>query len=344
MVNLAIIGYGDLARSVYGPTIKALAPQARLAGVVELDSARRHDAETNLPDTPAFSSLADLLAATKVDGVLIATPPTTHADLAVAAFAAGLAVYVEKPLAADEGDGQNIVDAWNRAGTIGMVGFNYRFNSVIRDLHRALAAGEIGPVVAARTQFGLVSDELPPWKQKRASGGGALLDLGSHHIDLLVHLLQAQVQTVSCHLWSDRTEDDNAMLTLTFSSGAVAQIHVSLSSVEADRIEIQGRSGRLIYDRYFSERLQRTGRFSGRIRQQLLINRLVSFVPGRDIREKLRSPLREPSFPRAIGRFVHAIATGAPTHPNTEDGWRCLQVVLAAERSHREGQVQEVRI
>ncbi len=344
MVNLAIVGYGDLARSVYGPAITALAPEVQLAGVVELDSARRRDAEAALPEIPTFASLEGVLSATKVDGVLIATPPTTHADLAVAAFDAGLAVYVEKPLAADEKDGRRIVEAWKRAGTIGMVGFNYRCNSIIRDLRRALADGEIGTVVTARTSFGLAPEELPPWKQRRATGGGALLDLGSHHIDLLMYLFQAPVETVGCHIWSDRTEDDNAVLILTFASGVVAQIHVSSSSVEEDRIEIHGRDGKLIYDRYFSERLQRTGRSSGQVRKQLLINRFMSFVPGRDLPEKLRSPLREPSFPRAIGRFVEAIATGDPKLPDIEDGWRCLQVILAAEQAHREGRVEEVGV
>ena len=342
MVNLGIVGYGDLARLVYGPAITALAPEVQLAGVVELDAARRRDAEVALPEVPTFSSFEDLLSTTKVEGVLIATPPTTHADLSVAAFDAGLAVYVEKPLAADERDGRRIVDAWKRAGTIGMVGFNYRCNSIIRNLREALDDGEIGTVVTARTFFGLAPEELPPWKQKRATGGGALLDLGSHHIDLLMYLLQSPVETVSGHIWSDRTEDDNAALTLTFRSGVVAQTHVSSSSVEEDRIEIRGRDGKLIYDRYFSERLQRTGRSSGQVRKQLLINRFMSFVPGRDLPEKLRSPLREPSFPRAIRRFVEAIAADDPKHPDIEDGWRCLQVILAAERAHREGRVEEV--
>ena len=159
-----------------------------------------------------------------------------------------------------------------------------------------------------------------------------------------MYLFQSPVETVGCHIWSDCTEDDNALLTLTFSSGVAAQIHVSLSSVEADRIEIHGRNGKLIYDRYFSERLQRTGRSSGQIRKQLLINRFMSFVPGPDLREKLRAPLREPSFPRAIRQFVEAIATGKPRHPDIEDGWRCLQVILAAEQSHRENRVQEVHL
>lgn len=343
MVNLAIVGYGDLARSVYEPSIAALAPEVQLAGVVEVDVARRRAAQAAHPNTPTCSSVEELLSRSSIDGVLIATPPTTHADIAVTAFDAGVAVYVEKPLATETDEGRRIVDAWIRSGTVGMVGFNYRFNTMTRHLRQALIAEEVGSLVSARTVFGLVSDEVPLWKQKRATGGGALLDLGSHHIDLLMHLFQADVETVSCRIWSDRTEDDNAALILTFSSGVVAQVQVSSSSVEEDRIEIQGRDGKLIYDRYFSERLQRTGRSSGQIRKQLLMNRLMSFVPGRDLAEKLRSPLREPSFPRAIAEFVEALATGESRHPDIEDGWRCLQVILAAEQSHKKGQVQEVR-
>ncbi len=127
-------------------------------------------------------------------------------------------------------------------------------------------------------------------------------------------------------------------------TGLVAQIHVSLSSVEEDRVEIYGRHGKLLYDRYNSERLQRTDRSSRQIRKQLLANRFMSFVPGRDLQEKLRSPLREPSFPRAIREFVEAIATGRPGSPDIGDGWRCLQVILAAEEANRGMRVQEVQV
>lgn len=342
MVNLTIVGFGTLAHSVYGPVIAGLTPHARLAGVIEVDPGRQEKARISLPGVPFYDLLSDQISAETIDGVLIATPPTTHADLAVEAFEAGLGVYVEKPLAADSTDGRRIVDAWRKAGTVGMVGFNYRFNSIVRDLERALATGEVGTVVAVRTFFGLAADEIPAWKSQRASGGGALLDLASHHIDLLRYLFQTEVRTVDCQIRSDRTEEDNASLTLTLESGVVAQVCVSLSSVEEDRVEIYGSRGKLVYDRYNSERLQRTGRYPGQIRRQLLANRLMSFVPGRDVGEKLRSPLREVSFPRAIRRFVEAVATEKPGSPDIEDGWRSLQVILAAERAHREGRMQEV--
>ena len=342
MVNLAIIGFGDLARSVYGPAIAGLAPLATVAGVVESDSDRHREAQKVFSAAVICSSLNELLGASKIDCVLIATPPGTHADIAVEAFGAGLAVYVEKPLAADFADGQRIVDAWTRAGTVGRVGFNYRFNPLVQALKQALSVQEIGPVVAVETSFGLVSDDLPPWKKKRASGGGALLDLASHHIDLLRFLFDSEVHSVGARIWSDQTEDDNALLHLEMASGLVGQVRVSLSSIEEDRIEVYGRTGKLIYDRYNNERIHRTGQYSSAIRKQLLLNRLTSFIPGRDLREKLRSPWRETSFPRALKRFAEAVATGEPGQPDIEDGWKSLQVVLAAEQSHREDRVLEV--
>lgn len=335
MVNLAIIGFGELASSVHGPAIELLAGQARLAGLVELDAERRRAAVAKLPGIPVCDSLSELLSETSLEGILIATPPGSHSEIAVEAFHHGLAVYVEKPLADSREGGEQIVSSWRQAGTVGMVGFNYRFNSVIQDLRKALAREEVGPVVAVHSYFGLAVTDLPAWKRERATGGGALLDLASHHIDLLRFLLQTEVRAVDCQIWSDRTEDDNAMLTLTLESGIVAQLHASLSSVEEDRIEILGRNGKLIYDRYYSERLQRTGKSPGRVRRQLLLNRIASFVPGSDLRDKLRSPLREPSFPRSLAQFLEAITTGESRPPSIEDGWQCLRVILAAEEAHR---------
>ena len=342
MVQLAIIGYGDLASSVYGPAIQGLHPEAKLAGVVELDPVRRQQAAEVFGGIPVYQSLDDLLSDGSVDGVLIATPPKTHADLAVAAFNAGLAVYVEKPLATDAAEGLRLVEAWRQSAAPGMVGFNYRFNPIVQDLRAALTDEKAGRVVAARTTFGLVADALPEWKQVRTQGGGALLDLASHHIDLVRYLFESEIETVGCRIWSHTTEDDNAMLTLTLASGIVVQTFVSLTSVEEDRIEVFGESGKLIYDRYFSERLAQTGRSSAQIRTQMLINRVASFLPGKGIAEKLRSPLREPSFPRSLRRFVEAIAQGESFSPTIEDGWRSLQVILAAEQANREMRVAEV--
>jgi myo-inositol 2-dehydrogenase/D-chiro-inositol 1-dehydrogenase len=342
MVKLAIVGYGNLATSVYGPSIRLLGPEANLTAVVEPDPLRRRQAEVTFPGTPILPTLDDLIAESEIDGVLIAAPPAAHADLAVAAFDAGLAVYVEKPLAASQEEALRILEAWRRADVPGMVGFNYRLNPLIEELRSALANDECGRVVAARTTFGLAADAIPHWKETRAAGGGALLDLASHHIDLVRFVLGSEIERVGCRLWSYRTEDDNAMLTLMLVSGIVVQTYVSLATVEEDRIEVFGESGKLLYDRYFSERVNQTGRFPREVRTQLLRNRIGSFLPGKGFTEKLRAPLREPSFPRALGRFVEAVRRGESLSPTIEDGWRSLQVVLAAEKANRESRVIEV--
>ena len=342
MVKLAIVGYGDLASSVYGPAIRSLEPNVELAAVVEPDPSRRQQASENLPGVPCLASIETLISDATPEGILIATPPTTHADLAEVAFDAGLAVYVEKPLAASESDGQRILEAWRRAGTPGMVGFNYRFNPVVEQLRASLADSEFGRPVAVRTSFSLATSTLPPWKQIRKRGGGALLDLASHHIDLVSFIFASEIVRVGCRIWSQKSEDDNAMLTLELDSGVNVQTFVSLTTAEEDRIEVFGESGKLLYDRYFSERLERTGRSSRQVRTQLLINRINSFLPGPGFREKLRAPLREASFPRALRRFVDAVEDGESQSPTIEDGWRCLQVVLAAERADQEGRIVEV--
>lgn len=342
MVKLAIVGYGDLASSVYGPAIRLLGSNVELVAVVEPDPSRRQQASESLSEVPCFASVEDLISDASPQGVLISTPPTTHADLAEAAFGARLAVYVEKPLAASDADGRRILEAWRRAGTPGMVGFNYRLNPVIEQLRESLADNALGRPVAARTSFSLACTTLPPWKQVRTSGGGALLDLASHHIDLVRFIFAAEVVRVGCRIWSQKSEDDNAMLTLELESGLNVQTFVSLTTAEEDRIEVFGESGKLLYDRYFSERLERTGRASRQVRTQLLINRINSFLPGPGFREKLRSPLREASFPRALRRFTDAVEDGESESPTIEDGWRCLQVVLAAERANQEGRVVEV--
>jgi predicted dehydrogenase len=88
------------------------------------------DACLNLaPGTTSFhADFAELLDAHPLDAVVICLPPALHSRAAVAGFARGLHVYVEKPLAISAGDGRGMLDAWRRAGTVGMVGFNHRFH------------------------------------------------------------------------------------------------------------------------------------------------------------------------------------------------------------------------
>jgi predicted dehydrogenase len=212
-----------------------------------------------------------------------------------------------------------------------MMGFNYRFNRVYRSAREVLASGRLGPLVAARTAFTLARTELPEWKRSRAHGGGALLDLASHHVDLARWLLEDEVADVSAALRSRHSEDDTALLELRFAGGPVVQSLFGYGIVEEERFEVYGEAARLVVDRrrYQAAVVEPVG--AGRLARATSLLRDLAHV-GR-IAEKRFTPGHEPSHRDALGAFVSSVRAGTPASPSLQDGLVCAAVLEAAERA-----------
>lgn len=342
-MNLGLIGCGSLALAVHLNLLRRL-PGVTLAALAEPDDSRRAQAARRAPQARPFESAAGLIESGAVQAVVISTPPAAHAETAIHAFERGLHVYLEKPLAVDLEDGQRIVAAWRRSGRVGLIGFNYRFHALYQALARRVQSGALGAVIAARTVFAHPARDLPAWKQRRATGGGALLDLGSHHIDLLRFIFQSEVETVSASLRSTRSEGDNAWLRLRLVNGVEAESLFSLTLGDADEVEVWGERARLRVDRYRSfsvqavEPVDLAGRARGSARA------LWGALGSPYLRHKLLAPTLEPSYGAALAHFVRACAGHAPASPSLEDGLRSLAVVAAAQASARLGTPQPPHI
>jgi predicted dehydrogenase len=199
--------------------------------------------------------------------------------------------------------------------------------------------GAIGKIVAARTAWTAKWPEDATWRLSPASGGGAIFELASHHIDLLRFMFDTEVQSVSAMSWSNRGDDEAAMIQLRLRSGLHAQTLVSYGPREEDRFEVLGTKGKLSIDRYDSlvvdhQPLNASGGLGSAVR------RLKSEVGAmRYGLEKQRSPGQEPSFFESISDFVEASITGSPTKPDLEDGLRAVEVAVAARLSAREGRI-----
>jgi predicted dehydrogenase len=137
----------------------------------------------------SFASIDAALASdARFDVVTIATPPATHESIAVAALAAGRHVVCEKPFAIDARAARAMVDAARAAGTVALVGHEFRWATDRATVARAIAAGAIGePRVASLVQYvPLVADPaalVPEWWFDADSGGGWLGASGSHVVD-----------------------------------------------------------------------------------------------------------------------------------------------------------------
>ncbi|HHY50288.1 MAG TPA: Gfo/Idh/MocA family oxidoreductase [Alphaproteobacteria bacterium] len=144
-----------------------------------------------------------LLADPEVEVVSITTPNAFHAEMAIAALAAGKHVWCEKPMAVALADAERMAAAAGAAGRVTALGYNYIQNPVIRHIRRLLGEGAIGEVNHVRFEmdedFMADPEALFYWKSEAASGYGALDDFGVHPLSLIQYLFGG-VKRVLAHL------------------------------------------------------------------------------------------------------------------------------------------------
>jgi predicted dehydrogenase len=172
---------------------------------------------------------------------------------------------------------------------------------------------------------------MPEWKRRRSTGGGVLLDLASHHVDLARWFLRDEVREVRARLSSETTEHDTAELLLAMRGGCTVQSFFSFRSARADWLEFLGEKGTLSVDRHTASlSLQLARRFGYGVRRTWL---LPSPAVARWKLARLLRPSYESSYRRALTAFVETLGGGPPRCATLEDGVANLVTILAAEES-----------
>ncbi len=326
-LNVGLIGCGRIAQLKH-LRILTSHPTARLAALAEPDEKRRILAGQRAGEVSCFTDYRDLLDRSEVDAVVICLPTELHAEAAIAAFQAGKHVYLEKPIATDRAAAQAVYEAWQQAGTVGMIGFNFRFDPLFQQARETIRTGALGELLAVRSIFSTISRPLPVWKQHRSRGGGVLLDLASHHVDLLHFLFDEEVEQVWATLSSLESEGDNATVQFRLRSGLTVQSLFSSTSREENRFEIYGSRQKLTVDRLWLPDIDLEQNHQPRTRRHRLMRLLYP-------RRLLHTPDYEGSFRTALSAFIEAASNGQQVPPTLLDGYRSLLVVEAAEASAR---------
>ena len=328
------MGCGRIAQQVHLNILRRL-PNVELVALAEIDPQQRDKAVAVALGAVAFDSYEKMLELPQLEAVVICLPNALHADAAIAALERGKHVYLEKPLATNVADGQRVLEAWRRSGLIGMIGFNYRFQRLYQRLKQQIQAGRLGELVGVSSVFSTAGRELPDWKLTRENGGGVLLDLASHHIDLISYLLEQPVSEVFAYIQSKRSEEDTAALQLRLASGLAVQCFFSLSAAEEDRFELYGTAGKLTADRYLSSDLEISDPARNLARVKKFGHSMRSLIHSPYLLERFHKDTCDPSFNSALAYFVESVRLGRPAQPDFLDGLRSLTVIEAAEKSAR---------
>jgi predicted dehydrogenase len=256
---------------------------ARMSVVSGRDTAKVAAAAGKLGWAEYTTDWRDIVARDDIDLVDICSPGDTHAEIALAALAAGKHVLCEKPLANTVAEAREMAAAAAQAQTRGvrtMCGFNYRRVPAVALMRQFVAAGRIGTIRHVRAvylQDWIVDPEFPlVWRlQKEIAGSGALGDIGAHIVDLTQYVTGQSITTVSAltetfvksrplptessglsaagngNAMGDVTVDDAALFLARLDGGAVATYEATRFATGRKnglRVEINGSLGSLVFD------------------------------------------------------------------------------------------------
>ena len=177
-----------------------------------------------------FTSVEELLAQPDIDAVYIASPLYCHKEQVIAAAKAGKHILLEKPMGLTADEAREMDSVCKLMGVKLGVAFMMRFHGAHEQIKRIIATGGIGEVVSAHAMFNTNSVAIPgKWRQiKSLGGGGAVMDMGIHCIDLLQYLTDLRVDTVSSicgnqiHQYPDVEDASTAVMKM--SNGAIFSV------------------------------------------------------------------------------------------------------------------------
>ncbi|MBM3458779.1 MAG: Gfo/Idh/MocA family oxidoreductase [Armatimonadetes bacterium] len=340
-LGIGIIGSGGIARGAHLPGYKACEGDGvRVLACADVNEtvARQTAAQFDVPHV--FTDYKKMLEMDEIQAVSVCTPNFLHMQPTIDALEAGKHVLVEKPLAINATEGRAMAAAAERTGMKLQVGFMTRFQSSAQALKRFISGGEMGEIYFARAHA-MRRRGIPGWgvfTQKDKQGGGPLIDIGVHILDLTLWLM-GHPQPVLCSgqtyakfgkregvlglmgQWDPAifTVEDFAVGLVRFENGAtlVLQSSFCANQEERDRFntELFGTEGGCSYNpcKMFFER------------HKTLIDCSPAFLPQVKAHEA------------EIKAFVRAILDDTPVPVTAEEGLMTTRIMDAIYRSSEEG-------
>lgn len=306
--------------------------RAQLVAVADTNLERAEWLAKRFGIKDVYTDPLEIIERKDIDAVDICLPGFLHKQFILAAADAGKHVFCEKPMAISVAEANEIVDKVANSKIHLMVGYNQRFERPFTKMKEFLDKGLLGsPLTIDITYVRCGSSEryVPPsWRADPAKGGGALLDLACHKIDLL-RWFAGDVKSVSAmksHYLGAEAEDTGVVI-LTFHSGVLGLLNTSLACSspygELDFAHIYGSEG--------------TARYSSELKQAVqvyvkgaLLGRTSKFVT-------LTLPSKKSTYTLELEAFYNAIINHQAPPITPHDGRNVLQIVEAARESARTG-------
>jgi predicted dehydrogenase len=335
-LKIAIIGTGNIGR--VHATAVGNTPGLELSAAVDNqpDRLAAFAAEFKIPHQ--YSSVEELLKSGGPDAVVIGVPNALHAPFAIAALKAGVAVLVEKPMATNAAEAQQMAEASQKSGTALMVGHCWRFDPEVIWLKQQVQAGRLGKLIRTKGYGVHVHWGPGGWfTQKKFSGGGALADMGVHAIDTARFLI-GEPQPVSVYarmgtFYKDFDVDDTGVMLIAWDNGVTSYVETGWWQPHMDGPEastqLYGLSG---FGSVFPTRLELPNATESKIE---VISDPAFIFPRQD-----HSP--QSIYDAQMASFAGFVTSGQTPTPGYREGLVNMKIVDAAYKSAQTGKVVEL--
>ena len=248
---IGIIGAGNFTSAMILPCLKKTTAKLKFisssGGLTGTVLARKHNISNSTTDNSLIFKDQD------VDLVMITTRHNSHASLAIEALNCGKNVFVEKPLALNQEELDQVVEAYQKSGKTITVGFNRRFAPLAIKMKKALGTVATPMNIIATMNAGFIPSSV--WVHDMEVGGGRIIGEACHFIDLITYLSGSKVKSVCMSAMGTQPEEntDNASILLKYENGTNAVINYFANGSKAyskERIEVYHQERTLVMDNW----------------------------------------------------------------------------------------------
>ncbi len=321
------------------------AKNAELVALMDIDEERLKEIAKKYGDVRCYTKEEDLLKDKEIEAIYIATPTYLHHKQALMAARAKKHILLEKPIAMNLGQAEEIISICRENKVKLTLGYMMRYHSYHQKIKKMIDEKKLGKLIMGRAQLTCWYPLMKgSWRQEPTlGGGGSLIDMGSHCIDLLEMFMGkvVEVSSYTGNLVQDYPVEDTALVLLKFEKGALGVVdnHFNIPDASSEnRLEIYGSKGSILA--------------KGTIGQDssgYMVERIEKEEKGYEAEQK-REKIREKEinlksvnmYQSEIEDFSRCIIEDSQPSFKGEDGLRNLEIVLAAYKSAKKGRTIKV--
>ncbi len=333
-VNVGVVGCGywgpNLIRNFFEND------RVELKAICDRIPERMEKLGKRYPTVQKTTDYDKLLSAYDIDAVVIATPVHTHHTLARQALLAGKHVLVEKPMCMTEAECLDLIALAEERHLTLMVDHTFVYHGAVRKVKEMVTSGQLGEILyfdSVRVNLGLFQTDI-----------NVVWDLAPHDLSIMDYILQKTPRTIhasgACHAGNGL--EDVAYITVNFDDNIIAHFHVSwLSPVKIRQMLIGGTRQMVVYDdlepmekiKIYDKGIEVQSPESEEVRYQQLVKYRIGDMlsPVLDLTEALKLE---------VDHFVDCVLTGTPPITDGQAGLRVVQILEAANRSLKTGELQ----